>query len=415
MSDIATVAPIPTFMAATTSAGARQALGIYITQTSTQTITMSGAYGLTLTLTGTTNVTLPTSGTLVSSSNNLSAFAATTSAQLAGVISDETGSGALVFGTGPTISAPNITGSATVSTLNGLSIISALGAELELEAGINFAVVGGSTTLASAAGASVTLPATGTLYGTASGTITSSQLRTSMTDETGSGSLVFATSPTLVTPALGTPSSGTLTSCTGLPVSTGISGLGSGVATFLATPSSANLASAVTGETGSGALVFGTSPQLTTPTINSASATIGYNLKVYAEGTAYSLTNASSEITFGTTSPGLVLDKAGTYLLLVTLQVAYSGATVSAETATFRIRRDNNTPSNVSNSTITIDLPVATTLTHTYGTVTLPPVIYTTANSDDELLLYGNVSAALGAGSINVVEGGTSFVAIRLY
>jgi hypothetical protein len=39
---------------------------------------------------------------------------------------------------------------------------------------------------------------------------------------------------------------------------------GSGVGTFLATPSSANLATAVTGETGSGALVFGTSPDFTT-------------------------------------------------------------------------------------------------------------------------------------------------------
>jgi len=42
--------------------------------------------------------------------------------------------------------------------------------------------------------------------------------------------------------ALGTPSSGTLTSCTGLPISTGVSGLGTNVATFLATPTSANLA-----------------------------------------------------------------------------------------------------------------------------------------------------------------------------
>lgn len=44
-----------------------------------------------------------------------------------------------------------------------------------------------------------------------------------------------------------------------------ITGLGTGVGTFLATPSSANLAAAVTGETGSGALVFGTSPALSTP------------------------------------------------------------------------------------------------------------------------------------------------------
>lgn len=70
------------------------------------------------------------------------------------------------------------------------------------------------------------------------------------------------TAPTLTTPALGTPASGTLTSCTGLPVSTGISGLGAGVATFLATPSSANLAAALTDETGSGAAVFGTGPTI---------------------------------------------------------------------------------------------------------------------------------------------------------
>lgn len=84
---------------------------------------------------------------------------------------------------------------------------------------------------------------------------------TAPTGTAGTG-YVRATSPILVTPALGTPSSGTLTNCTGLPVATGISGLGSGVATFLATPSSANLASAVTGETGSGGLVFDTSPTI---------------------------------------------------------------------------------------------------------------------------------------------------------
>lgn len=54
-----------------------------------------------------------------------------------------------------------------------------------------------------------------------------------------------------------------------LPVAnggTGITSLGSGIATFLGTPTSANLATAVTNETGTGALVFGTSPAITTPT-----------------------------------------------------------------------------------------------------------------------------------------------------
>jgi hypothetical protein len=84
---------------------------------------------------------------------------------------------------------------------------------------------------------------------------------------TGSGNNVLSTSPTLVTPILGTPTSGTLTNATGLPIATGVSGLGTGVATFLATPSSANLISAVTDETGTGSLVFATSPTLTNPTV----------------------------------------------------------------------------------------------------------------------------------------------------
>jgi hypothetical protein len=50
-------------------------------------------------------------------------------------------------------------------------------------------------------------------------------------------------------------------------ISSGVTGLGTGVATFLATPSSANLISAVTDETGTGSLVFATSPTLVTPVL----------------------------------------------------------------------------------------------------------------------------------------------------
>jgi len=96
-------------------------------------------------------------------------------------------------------------------------------------------------------------------------TPSSANLRAAMTDETGTGVLVFNNTPTLITPILGTPTSGTLTSCTGLPVTTGISGLGANVAAFLATPSSANLAAALTDETGTGANVFANTPTLVTP------------------------------------------------------------------------------------------------------------------------------------------------------
>lgn len=84
-------------------------------------------------------------------------------------------------------------------------------------------------------------------------------------------SLAYSSLPSnayVVGGALGTPSSATLTNATGLPVSTGISGLASGAATFLATPSSANLAALLSDETGTGANVFATSPTLSAPVLN---------------------------------------------------------------------------------------------------------------------------------------------------
>lgn len=74
---------------------------------------------------GAYTLTIPGSGTAALRGDNLGVFAATTSAQLAGVISNETGSGALVFGTSPLLTSPtiakiaNLTSDGFVKTING--------------------------------------------------------------------------------------------------------------------------------------------------------------------------------------------------------------------------------------------------------------------------------------------------------
>ena len=135
------------------------------------------------------------------------------------VINASGGTQSIVFrGAGPTTGVTIIKGESAVVAWNGSDFIK-----------ISNTGGGGSFT-------NVTISGTTTLSGLTASTalaLNSSKEVVSVTN-TGTGNNVLATSPTLVTPALGTPSSATLTNATGLPIATGVSGLGTGIATALA-------------------------------------------------------------------------------------------------------------------------------------------------------------------------------------
>jgi hypothetical protein len=171
--------------------------------------------------------------------------------------------------------------------------------------------------------------ATGTLALTANklsafAATTSAELAGVISDETGSGALVFADTPTLVTPILGTPTSGNLANCTGLPFS-GLAALtsgnilvgnGSNVAASVAMSGHATLSNA-------GVLTLDDSVRSYTTKVSVSSAEIlALNsspkqlLAAPGSGKLYEITGILCRMNFGTAA----------YAANTTLQVLYSGA-----------------------------------------------------------------------------------------
>jgi hypothetical protein len=266
---------------------------VVVDPTADRTITLPNITGTVITTgdSGTVTSTMIADGAIVNADINASAAIAVSKLAASTISGVTLGNNlnALTIGTG--LSGTSYNGSSAVTVAIDSTVATLTGTQTLTNKTIN----GANNTLTVRIANDVS--GLGTNVATFLATPSSANLISAVTDETGSGALVFATSPTLVTPVLGVATGTSFNSITGLsstnPAALGAVAVGVGTTTAradhvhpttglgltasglnqFASTTSSQLAGVISDETGSGALVFGTSPTIATPVLTLSTTT----------------------------------------------------------------------------------------------------------------------------------------------
>ena len=243
-------------------------------------------------------ITLPdATGTVALTNNKLDVFAATTSAELAGIISDETGTGALVFADTPTLVTPNI-GAATGTSLVLSGDLTVNGTtttinSTEITIDDKNLVLGAVTspTDAGADGGGLTLK--GATDKTFNWVDATDSWTSSEHLDLASGKVLKINGTEVLSATEYTGNAATVTNGAYTTNNLGV---------FAATTSE-QLATVISDETGTGALVFANTPTLTTPVIGAATGTsLALPDALVGSATATAGTSATTIDTFSATT-----------------------------------------------------------------------------------------------------------------